>query len=59
MVAADIIHRNHLDPCYRQFTKLRDLCENNKEKYGELEQKSTKATEDLKHLATKVWGGGE
>lgn len=40
--------------CYREFEKLKDVCETSKTKYGELELKTTKAAEDLKHLANKV-----
>ena len=38
----------------REFEKLNDVCETSKSKYGELEKKTTKAAEDLKHLANKV-----
>ena len=39
---------------FREFERLKVVCEDSKTQYGELEQKTTKVTEDLKHLANKV-----
>ena len=48
------VGRHENDFNFREFEKLRDKCESSKTKYSELEQKSTKAGEDLKHLTKQV-----